>query len=78
MTSRVPIGAADVAEMIEVMGCDNVISLDLHAGQIGGFFSPRVPVENLSAVNVGAVFVSENRQLVNPVIVSPDAGGVPR
>jgi ribose-phosphate pyrophosphokinase len=75
MTSRVPIGAADVSRMIEEMGCDNVIALDLHAGQIQGFFSPHVPVENLSATNVGAVFYAENRQLSNPVVVSPDAGG---
>lgn len=41
------IGAADVALLLETVGLDRVISMDLHQGQIEGFFSPRIPVDNL-------------------------------
>ncbi|KAL4439526.1 hypothetical protein ABPG74_003928 [Tetrahymena malaccensis] len=77
---RVPISAADVARLLETVGVDRVISIDLHCGQIQGFFGPRVPVDNLEA-NVVALnyFVQQgNINLSNTVIVSPDAGGVAR
>jgi ribose-phosphate pyrophosphokinase len=77
MASRVPIGAADVAHMLEALGVDRVIAIDLHTGQIQGFFSPRVPVDNLAGSPVGAAYFAEKR-LHNPVVVSPDAGGVYR
>eukprot|EP01053_Blabericola_migrator_P006731 Blabericola_migrator_1__6730@NODE_33_length_18162_cov_161_418900_g29_i0_p4_GENE_NODE_33_length_18162_cov_161_418900_g29_i0NODE_33_length_18162_cov_161_418900_g29_i0_p4_ORF_typecomplete_len426_score59_75Pribosyltran_N/PF13793_6/1_1e45Pribosyltran_N/PF13793_6/31Pribosyl_synth/PF14572_6/8_3e03Pribosyl_synth/PF14572_6/1_3e41Pribosyltran/PF00156_27/3_2e03Pribosyltran/PF00156_27/2_6e03Pribosyltran/PF00156_27/4_8e14UPRTase/PF14681_6/1_3e05Flavodoxin_3/PF12641_7/2_3e03Flavodoxin_3/PF12641_7/2_5e03Flavod len=77
LSSRVPISAADVARMIECMGVDRVISVDLHCGQIQGFFGPRVPVDNLEAQKVGLQYF-RNKKLSNPVIVSPDAGGVYR
>ena len=48
-----PISAADVARLLEAMGVDRVIAVDLHCGQIQGFFSPRVPVDNLAAGSVG-------------------------
>ena len=52
-------------------------SVDLHCGQIQGFFGPRVPVDNLEAAAVGVrYFVTKG--LINPVVVSPDAGGVYR
>ena len=77
MTARVPISAADVARMIEAMGCDRVIAVDLHCGQIQGFFGPRVPVDNLDGGTVGVHYFAGKR-LVDPVVVSPDAGGVYR
>jgi ribose-phosphate pyrophosphokinase len=78
MDSRVPISAADVASMISTMGVDRVICVDLHCGQIQGFFPPTVPVDNLSAGRVGAYYFAEKTDLHKPVVVSPDAGGVAR
>jgi ribose-phosphate pyrophosphokinase len=59
MMSRVPISAADVALMLDEMGVDRVISVDLHTGQIQGFFPPRISVENLESVNIGAFYFTE-------------------
>jgi ribose-phosphate pyrophosphokinase len=78
MASRVPISAADVATMISAMGVTRVICVDLHCGQIQGFFPPTVPVDNLSAGSVGAYYFAEKPDLQKPVVVSPDAGGVAR
>jgi ribose-phosphate pyrophosphokinase len=77
MTARVPISAADVARLLEAMGVDRVVAVDLHCGQIQGFFGPRVPVDNLDAGTVGVSYFAA-KGLVNPVVVSPDAGGVYR
>lgn len=77
MQARVPISAADVARLLESMGIDRVIAVDLHCGQIQGFFGPRVPVDNLSGGIVGITHFGD-KDLHNPVIVSPDAGGVYR
>ena len=77
MTARVPISAADVARLLEAMGVDRVIAVDLHCGQIQGFFGPRVPVDNLDAGVIGVSYF-KNRGLSNPIVVSPDAGGVYR
>ncbi len=46
---RVPISAADVARLLETVGVDRVVLVDVHSGQIQGFFGPRVPVDNLEA-----------------------------
>lgn len=78
MSSRVPISAADVARLLEAMGVDRVIAIDLHCGQIQGFFGPRVPVDNLDGSMVGVEYFGLKKDLQNPVIVSPDAGGVYR
>lgn len=74
--SRVPISASDVAMLLENSGVDRVVALDLHAGQIQGFFH-NVPVDNV----YGSVFMAPKfaeLKLHKPVIVSPDAGGVAR
>ncbi len=76
-TSRVPISAADVARMLSSLGVDRVIAVDLHSGQIQGFFPPRVPVTHMLSGFVGATFFAE-KQLKSPVIVACDAGGVGR
>ncbi|UCE84437.1 MAG: ribose-phosphate pyrophosphokinase [Deltaproteobacteria bacterium] len=72
---RVPISAKLVADLITVAGGHRVISLDLHANQIQGFFN--IPVDNLFAAPVLLEYI---RQYFNNdlVIVSPDAGGVER
>jgi len=77
MQARVPISAADVARLLEAMGIDRVIAVDLHCGQIQGFFGPRVPVDNLDGGIVGIDHFGA-KDLHNPVVVSPDAGGVYR
>jgi len=75
--SRVPISAADVARMLEAMGVDRMICVDLHAGQIQGFFGPQTPVDNLYAAPICLQYFF-SRGLNNPVVISPDAGGVAR
>lgn len=73
---RVPISAADVALMLEAAGVDRVVTVDLHCGQIQGFFH-NAPVDNLYASTVFVPYFVE-KGLKNPIIISPDAGGVDR
>lgn len=74
--ARVPISAADVACMIEFAGTTRVVTVDLHCGQIQGFFR-NVPVDNLYASLVFVPYIV-NKKLSNIIVVSPDAGGVDR
>ncbi|CAK7268297.1 ribose phosphate diphosphokinase subunit prs4 [Sporothrix epigloea] len=76
--SRAPISAKLIANMLETAGCNHVITMDLHASQIQGFFS--VPVDNLYAEPSVLRFIRENPNLRRDetVIVSPDAGGAKR
>jgi len=73
---RVPISAADVALMLEAAGVDRVVTIDLHCGQIQGFFQS-VPVDNLFAASLFVNYFVK-KEMKNIVIVSPDAGGVER
>ena len=74
--SRAPITAKLVANMLAVAGCDHVITMDLHASQIQGFFN--VPVDNLYAEPSTLRWIRENLEVEKCVIVSPDAGGAKR
>jgi len=72
---RVPISAKLVANLFETAGIDRVVTLDLHAGQIQGFFD--IPVDNLYGSIVFTDYV-RRKNLKNPIIASPDIGGVAR
>jgi ribose-phosphate pyrophosphokinase len=72
---RVPISAKLVADMITLAGADRIITVDLHASQIQGFFN--IPVDNLFAAPVLLDYMRSHFQ-ENLVVVSPDAGGVER
>jgi len=72
---RVPISAKLVADLVSAAGFDRVLAVDLHAGQLQGFFN--VPVDNLYASPVLVEYFRQ-RSYEDLVIVSPDAGGVER
>ncbi|KAF0591087.1 MAG: ribose-phosphate diphosphokinase [Candidatus Campylobacter infans] len=72
---RVPITAKLVANMMQTAGINRVITMDLHAGQIQGFFD--VPVDNLYGTIAFTNYV-KNKHLTNPIVASPDIGGVAR
>lgn len=72
---RVPISAKLVADLITVAGADRVVSLDLHAGQIQGYFN--IPVDNIFAAPLLLKHIRSHFE-DSLVIVSPDAGGVER
>ena len=83
--SRAPITAKLMANMLQTAGCNHVITMDLHASQIQGFFN--VPVDNLYAEPSSVKWIRENlimqstedgEKKVDCVIVSPDAGGAKR
>ena len=73
---RTPISAKLVANLLTEAGANRVLTLDLHAGQIQGFFD--IPTDNLYAVPVIARDVKNNYSLKNVMVVSPDVGGVVR
>lgn len=72
---RVPITAKLVANLIQTAGITRVVTLDLHAGQIQGFFD--IPVDNLYGSIAFAEYIRQ-KNLPNPIIASPDVGGVAR
>jgi ribose-phosphate pyrophosphokinase len=74
--SRSPISAKLVANLITHAGADRVLTLDLHAGQIQGFFD--IPTDNLYASPVMVRDIKERFDLANLMVVSPDVGGVAR
>ncbi len=73
---RAPITAKLVADLLQVAGATRIISMDLHAGQIQGFFN--IPVDHLYSMPMMLSDVRERHKTKNLVIVSPDAGGVER
>src|SRR6516162_824679 len=74
--SRTPISAKLVANMITAAGADRVLTLDLHAGQIQGFFD--IPTDNLYAAPVLVKDILDHHSRRDLIIVSPDVGGVVR
>ncbi len=73
---RVPITAKLVADLITTAGCHRLLAVDLHAGQIQGFFN--IPVDHLFAAPPVLVDYLAKKDLQDLVLVSPDAGGVER
>ncbi|HEY7205221.1 MAG TPA: ribose-phosphate pyrophosphokinase, partial [Methylomirabilota bacterium] len=73
---RVPITAKLVADLITAAGAHRVLAIDLHAGQIQGFFN--IPVDHLLAAPPVILEYLARKDLKDPVLVSPDAGGVER
>ncbi|KAG7195470.1 ribose-phosphate pyrophosphokinase 1 [Scheffersomyces spartinae] len=74
--SRAPITAKLMADMLTTAGCDHVITMDLHASQIQGFFD--VPVDNLYAEPSVVRYIKEKINYRDAIIISPDAGGAKR
>lgn len=72
---RVPISAKLVADMLETAGVERVITIDLHAAQIQGFFN--IPVDHLVGATLFVDYI-KSKNLPNPIIASPDVGGVAR
>lgn len=73
---RVPITAKLVADLITVAGADRVVTVDLHADQIQGFFD--IPVDHLYAIPTFARYFKSTMQMEDTVVVSPDSGGANR
>jgi ribose-phosphate pyrophosphokinase len=75
-SGRTPISAKLVANLITHAGVDRVLTLDLHAGQIQGFFD--IPTDNLFGAPLMARDIKERLDWKNAMVVSPDVGGVVR
>lgn len=76
---RVPISAKLIADLLEKAGADRVIVVDIHSSQIQGFFN--IPVDNLYGANIFTSIIKQkinSKEILNPLIASPDAGGVTR
>jgi len=76
VASRAPITAKLIADIITAAGVDRVLTIDLHAGQIQGFFD--IPVDHLYAGPIMAEAIKANHFTSECAVVSPDAGGVER
>ncbi|AOA64353.1 5-phospho-ribosyl-1(alpha)-pyrophosphate synthetase [Komagataella phaffii CBS 7435] len=74
--SRAPITAKLMADMLTTAGCDHVVTMDLHASQIQGFFD--IPVDNLYAEPSVVKYIRETVNIDEAIIISPDAGGAKR
>jgi ribose-phosphate pyrophosphokinase len=72
--SREPIAAKLVADIFKVAGADRIITINLHSGQIQGFFDG--PVDHLTALPPLSRYILDNYELANLMVVSPDAGRV--
>jgi ribose-phosphate pyrophosphokinase len=68
--AAVPISARAIADMLETMGVDRVVGIDLASAQMQGFFKPNVPTDNLEAVRVGANYFADAIELHQPIIVA--------
>ncbi|MBI2953691.1 MAG: ribose-phosphate pyrophosphokinase [Chloroflexi bacterium] len=73
---RVPITARLLADMITVAGANRLLTMDLHAGQIQGFFS--IPVDELTALRMLSDYFGQSRYLDDLVVVAPDLGAAKR
>ena len=73
---RTPISAKLVADLLETAGASRVLTMDLHAGQIQGFFN--IPVDNLYATPILLRYLNERNGRMPITVISPDAGGVER
>jgi ribose-phosphate pyrophosphokinase len=74
--SRTPVSAKLVADLLQAAGADRIVTVDLHAGQIQGFFN--IPVDDLTARNLFVQDIREHNHLDTLCMVSPDAGGAVR
>lgn len=74
-SGREPISAKLMANLISTAGADRILTMDLHAGQIQGFFD--IPVDHLEAVNILSNYFKK-KKLSEVIVVSPDVGGVTR
>ena len=74
--SRVPITSSLVAKLLETSGADHVVTIDLHAQQIQGFFN--MPIINATAASILTRDIEKNYLSDNTIMVSPDVGGVAR
>ncbi len=73
---RVPISARLIADLLTTAGADRVLTIDLHAGQIQGFFN--IPLDHLHATRVFMEYINGKSFQNGLIVVSPDAGGVER
>lgn len=74
--ARAPITAKLMADMLTTAGCDHIVTMDLHAAQIQGFFD--VPLDNLYAEPSIVKYIKDHLDIKDCILVSPDAGGTKR